>query len=168
MYFKLSSSKLRTKHCRMRDKSSMFSSAAPYLKTWFFYVVFNAELNGTIIILCFCRAIIDLQWPSRAQLGHSRSIIARRKHKIMMMPFNSALKTSTYKNQVFKYSGRTKTLSFCPSSYSVKRLSQFLENGGWIAAHWVSANFLSRNPWLFGSKSRYEMRFSHKLCKWNP
>ena len=32
----------------------------PYFKTWFFYVVFNAELNGTIRILCFCCAIIAL------------------------------------------------------------------------------------------------------------
>ena len=64
----------------------------PYLKTWFFYVVFNAELNGTVRILCFCRAIIDLLWPSRAQLGHSRSIW--QKHKILIVSFYSALKTT--------------------------------------------------------------------------
>ena len=39
----------------------------PYLKTWFFYVVFNAELNGTIRILCFHWAIIDLLWLYMAQ-----------------------------------------------------------------------------------------------------
>ena len=66
----------------------------PYLKTWFFYVVFNAELNGTIRILCFRCAIIDLLWHSRAHLGHSRSIMTQRKRKIMMVPFNSALKTT--------------------------------------------------------------------------
>ena len=41
----------------------------PYLKTWFFYIVFNAELNGTIRILCLRHAIIDLLWPSRATVG---------------------------------------------------------------------------------------------------
>ena len=43
----------------------------PYFKTWFFYVVFNAELNGTIRILCFHRAIIDcgLAGPSWATVG---------------------------------------------------------------------------------------------------
>ena len=66
----------------------------PYLKTWFFYVLFDAELNGTIRILCFHHAIFDLLWPSRAQLGHSRSIMAQRKHKILMVTFNSALKTT--------------------------------------------------------------------------
>ena len=40
-----------------------------------------------------------------AQLGHSRSIMLQRKHKILMVPFNSALKT-TLKNQVFKYGGQ--------------------------------------------------------------
>ena len=67
----------------------------PYLKTWFFYVVFNAELNGTTRNLCFRRAIIDLLWHSRAQLGHSRSIMARRKRKILMVLLYSALRTST-------------------------------------------------------------------------
>ena len=38
------------------------------------------------------RAISDLLWLSWAQLGHSRSIMARQKHKILMAPFNSALK----------------------------------------------------------------------------
>ena len=66
----------------------------PYLKTWFFCVVFNAELNGAIRILCFCRAIIDLLWTSRAQLGHSRSIMAWRKHKMLMVPLKPALKTT--------------------------------------------------------------------------
>ena len=65
----------------------------PYLKTWFFYLVFNAELNGTIKILCFRCTIIDLLWPGRAQLGNSRSIMVLRKHKILMVAFNSALKT---------------------------------------------------------------------------
>ena len=64
-----------------------------YLKPWFFYVFFNAELNGTIRILCFRHAIIDLLWHSRAQLGHSRSIMAWWRHKILTVPFNSALKT---------------------------------------------------------------------------
>ena len=54
-------------HCGMRDKSSMFWSAI--FKTRFFYVVFNAELNGTILILCFCCTIIDLLWPSWATVG---------------------------------------------------------------------------------------------------
>ena len=74
-----------------------------YLKTWFFYVVFNAELNGTIILLCFCNAIIDLLWPSWALLVHIRSIMA---------PLNSALKT-TQENQVFKYGGQ-KHWAFVP------------------------------------------------------
>ena len=67
-----------------------------YLKTWFFYVVVNAELNGTVRILCFHRAIIDLLWPSLALLCNSRSIMAQRKHKILMVPLNSAsaLKTT--------------------------------------------------------------------------
>ena len=52
----------------------------PYLKTWFFYVVFNAELNGTIRILCFHHDIIDLMWPSKAQLCHSLSIMVWRKN----------------------------------------------------------------------------------------
>ena len=81
------------------------------------YVVFNAELNGTIGILCFCRTIIDLLWPSKAVLGHSRSIMAwRRKHKIMMVPFNSALKT-TYLEKSGFYILWMKTLSFFPSSH---------------------------------------------------
>ena len=66
----------------------------PYLKTWFFYLVFNAELNWTIRILCFCRAILDLPRTIRAQLGHSRSIMVWLKHKILMVPFNSALITT--------------------------------------------------------------------------
>ena len=41
-------------------KAQCFSPS--YLKTLFFYVVFNAELNGTIRILCFRWAIIDLPW----------------------------------------------------------------------------------------------------------
>ena len=64
----------------------------PNIKTWFFYVVFNAELYGTIRILCFHRSIIDLLWPSCTLLGHSRSIMLQRKHEILMVPFNSALK----------------------------------------------------------------------------
>ena len=55
-----------------------------YLKTWFFYVLFNAELNDTIRILCFRHAIID----------PAGSIMSWRKHKILMVPFNSALKTT--------------------------------------------------------------------------
>ena len=35
-----------------RTKAQCFRP--PYLKTWFFYVAFNAELNGTIRILRFC------------------------------------------------------------------------------------------------------------------
>ena len=66
------------------------------------YVVFKAELNDTITILCFCRSIIDLLWPSCG---------------ILMMPFNSALKTTYIEKSSF-YIRRTKTLSFCPSSYS--------------------------------------------------
>ena len=66
----------------------------PYFKTWFFYVGFNVELNGTIRILRYHLTIIGLLWPRRAQLGHSRSILARRTHKILMVPFNSALKTT--------------------------------------------------------------------------
>ena len=42
---------------------------------------FNAELNGTFRILSFRCAIIDLLWPSWVLLGHSRSIMAQRKHK---------------------------------------------------------------------------------------
>ena len=38
-----------------------------------------------------------------------RSIMARWKHKILMVPFNSAIKT-TYKNQVFKYSAADKNI----------------------------------------------------------
>ena len=79
-----------THHCRMRDKCSMFSS--PKFKNLIFNVVFNAELYCTIRILCFRRSIIDLLWPSRAQLGHSRSAMAQRLHKIMMVPLNKALK----------------------------------------------------------------------------
>ena len=41
----------------------------PYLETWFFYVVFNAELTGAIRILCFRYAIIDLLWHSLVMLG---------------------------------------------------------------------------------------------------
>ena len=51
-------------HCEMKGKSSMLLS--PEFKNMLFYVVFNAELNCTIRILCFCRAIIDLLWPSWA------------------------------------------------------------------------------------------------------
>ena len=76
----------------MKDKSSMFLSS--YLKTWFFYEVFNAELYGAIRNLCFRRAIIGLLWSSRAPLGHSRSELAQCKHKILTVPFNSALKTT--------------------------------------------------------------------------
>ena len=83
-----------------------------YLKTWFFYVVFNAELNGTIRILCFCHAIIDLLWPSWALLIHRWSIMVWRKRKILMVPINSALKT-TQKNQVFEYGGQ-KHWAFIP------------------------------------------------------
>ena len=60
---------------------------SPYLKTWFFYVVFKAKLNGTIGILRFRHTIIELLWPSR-------SIMVWRKRKILMVPFNSALKTT--------------------------------------------------------------------------
>ena len=58
------------------------------------YIVFNSDLNGIIRILCFHRAIIDLLWPSSAQLGRSKSIMAKWKHKILMVTFNSALKTT--------------------------------------------------------------------------
>ena len=109
----------------------------PYLKTWFFYVlVFNAELNGTIRILWFCRTIIDLLCPILALLCQCATvvgslagqlielqlidppgntllwIIAPRKHKILIVPVNSAFK-STLKNQVFKYSGQ-KHWAFAP------------------------------------------------------
>ena len=47
-----------------------------------------------------------------AQLDNSRSVMVQHKHKIMMMPFNSALKT-TQKNQVFKYGGQ-KHYAFVP------------------------------------------------------
>ena len=60
---------------RWETKAQCF--CPPYFKTWFFYVVFNAEFNGTIRILSFCLAIIDLLWPSRVKLvklGHSMSI----------------------------------------------------------------------------------------------
>ena len=72
----------------LQDEGQKFNVFCPrYLKTLFFYVVFNAELNGTIRILCFCRTNIDLLWPSRSNM-------LRRKHKILMVPFNSALKTA--------------------------------------------------------------------------
>ena len=64
----------------------------------------NWVMSGTIGILWFRRAIIVLLCPW-ALLGHSRSIIARRKHKIPMVPFNSASKTKQ-KNQPFKYGGQ--------------------------------------------------------------
>ena len=47
-------------HCGMRDKSSMFLSPVFKNLIFFYDVVFNAELNGTIGILCF-----DLLWPAR-------------------------------------------------------------------------------------------------------
>ena len=75
-------------------------------KTWFFYVVFNAELNCAIRFLCFRRTIIDLLWP----------IMARRKCKILMVPFNSA-----GKNYIEEYGfliRGTKIFSFCLSSHS--------------------------------------------------
>ena len=64
------------------------------ISTLIFYVVFNAEFDSSIRILCFRCAIIDLLWPSRAQLSHSRSIMVQRKHKILMVPLNLALKTT--------------------------------------------------------------------------
>ena len=58
--------------CGMKDKSSMFLS--PEFKNLIFYVVFDAELNGTIRILCFHHAIIDLLWPSHTDFkGHFES-----------------------------------------------------------------------------------------------
>ena len=49
----------RQYHCGMRDKSSMFLS--PLFKNLIFLCsFFNAELNGTIRILYFRWAIIDL------------------------------------------------------------------------------------------------------------
>ena len=79
-------------HCEMKGKSSMLLS--PEFKNMLFYVVFNAELNCTIRILCFHCAIIGLLCPSCALLGHSRSIMEQWKHKILTVPFNSALKTT--------------------------------------------------------------------------
>ena len=90
----------------LQDEGQKFNVFCPrYLKTLFFYVVFNAELNGTIRIICFCRrGIIDLLWPRTAHLGHSMSIMGRGgktsfppsfdKHKILMEPFKSALNTT--------------------------------------------------------------------------
>ena len=66
-------------HCGIRDKSSMFLSVVS--KNLIFYVVFNAELNGTIRSLGLHHTIIDLLWPSWALLGYSGSIL-RQKHKI--------------------------------------------------------------------------------------
>ena len=55
-------------HCGMRDKNELNVFVHRILKPDFsMYLVFNVELNGTIIILGFHQAIIDLLWPSWAQ-----------------------------------------------------------------------------------------------------
>ena len=53
--------------------------------------------------------------------ANSRSIMAKPEHKILMMQFNSALKTRYIEKSGFYIRG-TKTLSFCPSSQSVLRI----------------------------------------------
>ena len=94
------------------DEGQKFNVLSAVFKNLIFLFLFKAELNGTIRILCFHRTIIDLLWPSSTMLGYSRWIIAQRKHRILMVPFNSALKT-TSKNQVFKYRGQ-KHWTFVP------------------------------------------------------
>ena len=61
--------KIDAYHCGMREKGSMCLCAI-FKPEFSIYVVFNTELNG------------------------SRSIMVRQKHKILMVPFNSALKTA--------------------------------------------------------------------------
>ena len=53
-----------------RTKAQCF--CPPYLKTWFSYIVFNAELNGTIRILCSHR--IGRYWPKYCGPAEPQSV----------------------------------------------------------------------------------------------
>ena len=98
-----------TDHCRMRYKSSMFLSAV--FKNWYFYVVFNAELNGTIRILCYRHTIIYLLWPSRAQPGLYMIGYGTRKIILKLPPF-FRLNEENQEWENSKHQMKTKTFLF--------------------------------------------------------
>ena len=118
-------------------------------------------------------AAILIYW---ALQGQSRSIILRRKHKILKVPFNSALKT-TQKSQVFKLRDKNiELLSFIPHCVNAKPSSKMSKKllmpltkfpvSLCVLDRPESCNFPTKQNGLFTSyKKKIQIRLLFEFCK---